>query len=399
MDQRLSTASNGTSFNKTSSNSEAFPFHHWAFVWISCIAFLSILGNSVIIHVLWRNRSGFSSNPYKFNYWLISLATADLTLSLIALPNYVVSTSLFPHPSGWQGEVMCKLFTGYALWNCLLQVSIYHIAGISTERLKLVLRSNQARDFKLATKIKITVAWILPFLFYLPVYVTDITYSRNQPVLGNYCTSAGLISSTVYLLLASLEFILSYLMPLLILVYCSFRIGRQVKYYEKAMIDHMVVTDSYEREQLKSRTRKTLVTLVIVTVAFVACWSPTWFMHFILSLDNSYHFNSESYQAAKLMGFSNSFINCLVYASLSNEFRKYFCRTFPTVTWLLKSSGSLFKRKKKVERTLLIRSNGRRKSPSSYGDVTMASTSTLEEDLYHGNNAFDTLRVLQIEQI
>ena len=354
MDHRLSTASNETFFNKTSSDSEAFPFRHWAFVWISCIAFLSILGNSLIIHLLWRNRSGFSSNPYKFNYWLISLATADLTLSLIALPNYVLSTSLFPHPSGWQGEVMCKVFTGYALWNCLSQVSIYHIAGISTERLKVILCSNQAQDFKLATKIKITVAWILPFLLYLPAYVIDMTYSRNQPVFGNYCTSAGFISSTVYLLWGLLIFILGYFMPLLILVYCSFRIGRQVKHYEKAMIDHMIVTDSYEREQLKSRTRKTLVTLVIVTVAFVACWSPTWFMHFILSLDNSYDFNSESYQAAKLMGFSNSFINCLLYASLSEEFRKHFWRTFPTVTWLLKSLGSLFKRKKNLERTPLI---------------------------------------------
>ena len=404
MEHRLSTISNETFFNtsKTSSSAEAFPLRHWELVWISCIAFLSVLANSIIIHVLWRSRSSLCLMSYNYNHWLASLATADLLLSLIALPNYVLSTSVFTHPSGKEGDLMCKIFTGYSIWPCLAQVSIYHVAGISTERLKVVINPSQAQVFKLTTKIKIAVAWIFPFLLYLPIYPTYITYSPDHPELGNYCGEPVNQHSTItYSVLSGLILIFGYILPLFVLVYCFLRIGKQLKLHEKALVDNMVVTDTDVRERLKTRTRRTLLTLWIVVSVFLICWTPAGVLYFSQLFGSSglYRFNSEPYQAARLMGFSNSFINCLVYASLSEEFRKHFCLTFPAVACVLKSLFSMCRHKKMRERALLIKSDGRRNSHTDYDSVTMTIASTPEENAHHGDKEFAILRLVRQEVI
>ena len=370
-----------TSVNKTGAQTDVFPLRNWEFIWIWVITLLAVTGNAVILYVTRRSRP--SSTHSLFNLWLASLATSDLVLSIIYLPTYVLSTSIYNHPGGVQGDLLCKLFTGYTATYCLQGVSIMQLVGISIERLRLITNPSATRTkgskSSQRTKFMIASAWIFPFLISFPPNVVYKTYSTDRPTIGNHCAYKSKRSNDmVYRIMSRvLALLLFYLVPLFVLVYSSLRIKKSLDHLKRAFEDQDMRSNRLEARMLlnlESQRKTTLLTLLLLVGAFAVFWTPFWIMHFSLVFDNSI-VNKEYFQTCALLAFSNSFVDCVLYAFLSGEFRKHFCLTFPNAARLLKFLGFACNRIKsykikKRSKTPLTTSYDQARGNARYGAIS-----------------------------
>ena len=377
MEYHSSTIFSMTTFsNQTSSNNDVFPLRFWELAWLCCIALLGASGSTLVLHVISRSRhTRFAS----YNLWLKSIAITDLLLFIIAVPNYVLSTSVYDHPSGEKGNLLCKLVTGYSINQWLLLVSTFHFIGISTEVIKLIVNptTERANVAKLShytlTKIKIAVAWILPFLGNLPAFVYN-KYSADHPDTGNFCAiEPDWPNVVIYVKVVHVVvYLMYYPVPLFVLVFTTLRIRQQFRHLEKALLSQEAVEigpneQEFRRLVLQRQKKRTLLTLSMVAVAFSICWAPCWVSVMLELLQ--YHFsrisfNGNLFQVGLLLEFLNLFMNCVLYAYLSDEFRRHFCLTFPKTARFLKSFRLKCKCKKGMVKTPLI---------SSYSDTCRES--------------------------
>ena len=104
-------------------------------LWYILIFIISVPGNLTVRMVICK---GGSRLLYKvpFNKYLLILAVADLMVSLLAIPIYILSTDHFNHPSGTAGIILCKTVTGYFFLFWMATVSVFTLVAISCERLR-----------------------------------------------------------------------------------------------------------------------------------------------------------------------------------------------------------------------------------------------------------------------
>ena len=321
----------------------------------------------MVLIVICKSGSTFRSTPY--NLWLASLATADLLLSIIAIPSYILSTSVYNHPRGKEGDSLCRFLTAYPTMFLLAEASVYHLVGISIERFKVVMNPirERARVSKRNTKIKIVLAWILAFLVIFPPVFRDTTYSRHHPTIGNYCTFRG--SNLVFAWIRNVGvFVANYIVPLAVLLYTSVCIGQHLKRLEQSFNNSSIGPNKHEGRSLAVPKKRTLKILVMVVAAFITCWTPNRVMFFSFQFDSSL-WNRCYFQIGVLLGFSNSFLNCVLYAFVSDEFSRHFSLTFPNVAKLWDRLSLTCKCKKNVSGEPLIESNAQTKSVTTYGTI------------------------------
>ena len=159
----------------------------WELVCYCFIFLVGLVGNVIIFLVVLK--SGPSYRCVTFNIYLMALAVADLTLAVVCLPIYIMSTSSFPHPTGTQGTAVCKIVTGYLLTFWLGGVSIYLLVVISFERYAAISRPLQAmaRSTSKRTASFIAFAWVIAFVIQIPT-VVGVNFSTTNATIGNYCT-------------------------------------------------------------------------------------------------------------------------------------------------------------------------------------------------------------------
>ena len=338
----------------------------WELICWTCISVLGVSGNVVVLYVIWRSGPEFRSCSY--NLWLAFLATADFILSILVLPFYIISTSVWKPTSGEQGDILCII--GVASTSWLERCSIYHLVGISLERYNVVVNplSALARDSKLRTKIKIAACWILSFLaeFLVQTFLDKIKYSRQNPTIGNHCTIQWpnlIVSQTGNVVL----FLLQYIVPLAVLVYTSVRITQHLRHQERAFINDAMGSNSHEIKRLENRKKRSLRTLTMVVAAFFVCQTPSHVMWISLQLKSSVFWNTYYFQMALLLATFNSFLNCVLYSFMSDEFRTHFSLTFPNISRLWHRLSFTCKFNGQMSRKPLIKSDAQKESAKFYG--------------------------------
>ena len=186
MEHHLSTIFNNQTFSNGTSRRSGplLPLSTSYLTFLCCISFLTVTGDTMVIHVM--RRSGSTLRSVSYNLWLVSLATSDLLVSIIILPTYVLSTSAYDHPSGQQGDALCKFLTGYSITYWLLKISIFHVIGISIERFKVIVDpiATRALVSNVGTKRKSAIAWIVLFLVHVPLSFVYLKYSDNHRLNG-----------------------------------------------------------------------------------------------------------------------------------------------------------------------------------------------------------------------
>ena len=171
----------------TATEAYAFPLRTWQLLWYILIFTIGVPGNLTVCMVICKRGSRLLYNV-PFNKYLLILAVADLMVSLLAIPIYILSTDYFNHPSGTAGIILCKTVTGYFFLFWMATVSVFTLVAISCERLhasnKPLSVSEDASEKR--TSISIMIVWIAAFIIQLPTLIGQ-TYDPEHPTIGNFC--------------------------------------------------------------------------------------------------------------------------------------------------------------------------------------------------------------------
>ena len=255
-------------------------FNSWNIFWSSAfglLAVLIILGNFFTIWVFHRQRSRKRSY-----FLLISLAVADLMVGLFAIPLFIIGSSTEYSRFWWLVSTSFDAFTGLT--------SIYTLAVISLERMFAIVcplrhRTLTSRNYIYA----IAIPWIAAAVFIALI----ILYSK------------GVIKYTSYKFFPFLFLIT----PLLTMCVAYFSIWIKQK-SRKGIRNHRAARES-----------KLAKTLFLVTGASLLTWTPFQIMN-NLFLFQGLQISLTVFYLSKILQFSNSLVNVVIYPLRIPEFKK-----------------------------------------------------------------------------
>ena len=310
-----------------------FPFRYWEFFWYLCVAIIGGIGNLIVLVVIVKNKKMKRSSP--FNMYIFALGLTDWFASLIGLPNYILSTDIFKHPVGVNGDVICKLFTGYFWTFWLLEMSVILLVLISIERRNAVLNPFSTLEESSLKKTLAVIfgAILISFIISVP-NIVGVIYDMKNARGGNFCRYKFTYfeSSCIY----GVIFVTDTIIPFGIIIRCFYDIKTKLKKTDDLIKPALISkedSNSYKKDKGKvyNPKIKTTETLQLVVIAFFICIIPNQVLY-VLSFANikGVTWNSEIYQIAVLLRFSNSCINPILYSFYSSNFRQNFYTVFKT---------------------------------------------------------------------
>ena len=298
---------------------------------ITCYCFIfvaGLFGNLAVIIVVMKSGSArhrFREVP--FNIYLMALAIVDLTVAVTCLPIYILSSSIYNHPHGGTGDILCKLITGYLVPFWLCDVSIFTLVIISFERHAAICKPFQAVRLGIPRKTYFFIAgtYVAAFFLNTPTIVGIHWAGVNGTV--SYCTyrwPSDAISTSIY----AVVFVCHFVLPATIFVFNFCRIRKCLAKLDKDL--RRSIGDARQRVKIMKSKGKTIRIVFVVTVAFFVLWMPNHIMYFLFQFGEIHDldWNSNYYQVAIILGFSSSWLNPILYAFQSKDFRSHCWKVF-----------------------------------------------------------------------
>ncbi|XP_072720913.1 D(4) dopamine receptor [Ciconia boyciana] len=305
------------------------------------------------------------------NYFIVSLAVADLLLALLVLPLYVYSE--FQGGVWSLSTVLCDALMTMDVMLCT--ASIFNLCAISVDRfiaVSIPLNYNR-RQIDLRQLILISTTWIFAFAVASPVIFGLNNVPNRDPSLcqledDNYIVYSSICSFFIPC-------------PVMLVLYCAMFQGlkrweeaRKAKlrgsiyganrklYHPSTFIereqtglepeecnpyarsDHPgdyvmnngIQTVSYphlkyphpghsrKRAKINGRERKAMRVLPVVVGAFLFCWTPFFVVHITRALCKSCTIPTQVTSTVTWLGYVNSALNPIIYTVFNAEFRNFF---------------------------------------------------------------------------
>ncbi|XP_030611257.1 somatostatin receptor type 2 [Archocentrus centrarchus] len=279
------------------------------------VCIVGLAGNSlVIVAILKFDKMSSSTTVYIFN-----LALAD-GLFMVGLP-FIASQNFLNH---WLfGDVACKAVM--VLDGINQFTSVFCLTVMSIDRyMALVepLRFARWRTPRCA-KIVSSLLWLFSLLTILPM---ALHFSAER----GFCTPA-LVSDAWLLGVLSYTFILGFALPFTVMTafYAALLLTLWVQRSRAS-------TPNPESQQLEQQVTKMVVAVVVV---FALCWLPFYTFNFCSLYQSGFVLTFfRAFEFVVLLSYSWSCANPILYACLSDTFRRHFCTLLCPVT---KSSSSM----------------------------------------------------------
>ncbi|XP_044733530.1 somatostatin receptor type 2-like, partial [Chrysoperla carnea] len=298
------------------------------------VCVLGLLGNTLVIYVVLR----FSKMQTVTNMYIVNLAIADECF-LIGIPFLITTMSL----QRWIfGEIMCKV---YMITTSINQfTSSMFLFIMSADRYIAVCHPISSPKLRtpFISRIVAAAAWTMSALFMVPISI----YSKTITVEKTTClivwpSDMGNPQKTFTLY----SFILGFAMPLtmILIFYCLVIQKLQT-----------VGPKNKSKEKKRSHRKVTKLVLTVITV-YAFCWFPYWIAQMALM------FGPETEECQSRMtvffflltgclSYSNSAMNPVLYAFLSDNFKKSFlkactCAAGKDVNATLHMENSVFPRR------------------------------------------------------
>ncbi|KAH8371777.1 hypothetical protein KR093_008811 [Drosophila rubida] len=275
------------------------------------VCIVGLFGNTLVIYVVLR----FSKMQTVTNIYILNLAIADECF-LIGIP-FVIYTM---HAGNWAfGTYMCK---AYLVSTSVTQfTSSIFLLIMSADRYIAVCHPISSPRYRtpFVSKLVSAVAWMTSVLLMLPVILFansmetkpgHMSCNIELPELFNMQSDSAFILYSLVLGFATpLIFILTF--------YCL--VIRKL---------HTVGPKHKSKEKKRSHRKVTKLVLTVITV-YILCWLPHWVLQ--VALINSSHSCASKLQvvvflACGCLAYSNSAMNPILYAFLSDNFKKSFMK-------------------------------------------------------------------------
>ncbi|KAJ8248997.1 hypothetical protein GJAV_G00230050 [Gymnothorax javanicus] len=293
--------------NQTTSESNGGPEVVIVPVIFGIIFLLGVIGNTLVIIVIGRIKSRRSRSTT--NTFILNLSIADLSFLLFCVP---FQATIYSLPEWVFGAFFCK-FVHYFVMVCML-VSIFTLVAMSVDRYIAVVHAKKSpciRNKKNAVTGVCTI-WFLSFIFAVPVAHHQTLISHPEAPNSSFCWEEWPDKVPKHSYKVTI-LIIGYLLPLVLITCC----------YAKVLFHLHKKMKNMSKKSERSK-KKTAQTVLLVVAAFLICWMP----HHIIAMwvefgrfplnDASFAFRILSH----CLAYGNSCVNPILYAFLSENFRK-----------------------------------------------------------------------------
>uniref|UniRef100_A0A182MJP8 G-protein coupled receptors family 1 profile domain-containing protein n=1 Tax=Anopheles culicifacies TaxID=139723 RepID=A0A182MJP8_9DIPT len=276
------------------------------------VAIVGLFGNTLVIYVVLR----FSKMQTVTNMYILNLAIADQCF-LIGIP-FLITTM---HLGEWTfGNAMCK---AYMVSTSITQfTSSIFLFIMSADRYIAVCHPISSPRFRtpLVSKVVSAIAWTASALIMLPVMLYAHTIDREKGKMScniKWPSETGANSGSTFTLYS---LILGFAIPLTLILMFYYLVIRKLR---------TVGPKSKSKEKKRSHRKVTKLVLTVITV-YVLCWLPYWISQ--VALINSPPDICKSrleitvFVLVSWLGYSNSAMNPILYAFLSDNFKKSFLK-------------------------------------------------------------------------
>ncbi|XP_013781336.1 allatostatin-A receptor-like [Limulus polyphemus] len=276
------------------------------------IVIVGLIGNLLVVVVVIFNPLMRSTT----NLLIINLAVADLLFIVFCVPFTAWDYALPYWPFG---DIWCRIVQ-YLVIVCAY-ASIYTLVLMSMDRFMAVVHPVSSISIRTENNayIAITVTWSLILLACLPVLPAhgEVTYDVGS---HKYSMCVFLQEGYNYPAYQVSFFLSSYVVPL-VLIFCLYVLMLKRLWF------HVAPGGKVSAGSHKSKKRVTRM-VVIVVVIFAVCWCPIQIVLLLKSLDK-YELKLRPSRvifqvASHILAYMNSCVNPILYAFLSENFRKAF---------------------------------------------------------------------------
>lgn len=312
-DSNLTNHNNGTIFMFTCPSNQMPAGNLISMILYAVVCIIGLFGNTLVIYVVLR----FQKMKTVTNMYLLNLAIADECF-LIGIPFLITTMS----EGQWSfGKTMCK---AYMVSTSITQfTSSIFLFIMSADRYIAVCHPISSPKYRspFVSRCVTCVAWTASALIMLPVLLYANTIekdSKNKMSCIIEWPREHIAGSGTTFTLYSL--ILGFAIPLSLILCFYYLVIRKLQ---------TVGPKTKSKEKKRSHRKVTKLVLTVITV-YVLCWLPYWISQ--VALINSPPDTCKSrleitiFVLVGCLGYSNSAMNPILYAFLSDNFKKSFLK-------------------------------------------------------------------------
>ncbi|KAF1374212.1 hypothetical protein PFLUV_G00247270 [Perca fluviatilis] len=262
---------------------------------------VGLCGNALVIYVILR----YAKMKTVTNIYILNLAVADV-LCMMSLPFIALQLTLVHWPFG---EVLCRVIMTVDSLNQF--TSIFCLMVMSIDRYFAVvhpIKSTKWRKPRVAKLINLTV-WCVSLLVILPTLI--FSGLHKEQTCGIEWPEPQDVYYTAFIIYT---FFIGFCLPLAVICLCYLLIIVKVK------SSGMRVGSSKRKRSERKVTRM----VSIVVAVFVLCWLPFYIFN-VTSVTSSINPTSaakSTFDFVVVLGYANSCANPILYAFLSDNFKK-----------------------------------------------------------------------------
>ncbi|XP_035262683.1 somatostatin receptor type 2 [Anguilla anguilla] len=277
------------------------------FVYLAVCA-VGLCGNALVIYVILRH----AKMKTVTNIYILNLAVADV-LCMLSLPFIAIQLALVRWPFG---SALCRVVMTADSLNQF--TSIFCLTVMSVDRYLAVvhpIKSTRWRKPRVAKGINVAV-WGVSLLVNLPVMIFSGLLSSRRGG-ASFCTIVWPEpQGAYYTAFISYTFLLGFFLPLAVICLCYLLIVVKVK------SSGLQVCSSKRKRSERKVTRM----VSIVVAVFVLCWLPFYVFNVtsVTGSINSTPALKSTFDFVVVLGYANSCANPVLYAFLSENFKKSF---------------------------------------------------------------------------
>ncbi|NWT89925.1 GALR1 protein, partial [Lanius ludovicianus] len=273
---------------------------------------LGVLGNTLVITVLARSKPGKRRSTT--NIFILNLSIADLAYLLFCIP---FQSTVYVLPTWVLGAFICKFI--HYFFTISMLVSIFTLSAMSVDRYVAIVHSRRSSALRIPRNAMLGVGliWALSFAMASPVAHHQRIFHRetsNQTFCWEFWPNPR--HKKVYVICT---FVFGYLLPLLLISFC----------YAK-VLNHLHKKLRNMSKKSETSKKKTAQTVLVVVVVFGISWLPHHVIHLWAEF-GVFPLTQASFLfrvTAHCLAYSNSSVNPIIYAFLSENFRKAYKQVF-----------------------------------------------------------------------
>ena len=286
-----------------------------------CIS--GLIGNGLVIYVVLR----FAKMKTVTNMYILNLAVSDV-LFLTSLP-FLVTTTVLKY---WIfGTAMCKIY--FVLFSINFFTSVLTLTAMSVDRYLAVCHPVTSVNYR-TTRIAFFVClsiWSISFFIMLPIILYSTTTDNRKYKGKKTCSIMWPDDQPIPpdKAFTWYTFLLGFAIPIALI---------SVFYASVIFRLRSVGPSKRSKERKKSNRKVTRMVLAMISV-YVICWLPYWCYQVNLTFKSPEsplltEWQIYLFSAFTVLSFANSMINPVLYAFLSEIFRKSFLKAFKCARYI-----------------------------------------------------------------